>query len=444
MPTAGAGPAYFVATNGDDLNNGSQLSPWRTLGKALASVPAWSRIYVRAGSYNESVNVDKVGIAVEGYPGDPRPKIWAQNQEEKPAWVIRLNYTKSGFGADDCLLRNLEISGGSYYSIKTESNWDWGGDTLPEQRHGASRLVVEDCKVGDSGRDAFKFTPGSRDCVVRRCEVHDTGKRDASNADGIDAVNADRLLVEDSWFHDIATNGLYLKGGTAGGIVRRNRIERCGAGGIGIGFYTDLDYFDLLANPDAYENLHCLVYNNWVSDVAQHGIGCFSAFRPLIWHNTVLRAARSGRSAFNIDCGNTLPPTWTQVRPCRRVTAFNNIFQVDPSAGRPVVEIRNNGLTRETDELHLRSNRYDAISGQVIFKDSRKDRPFYGDLAAWKVHTGQDLDSLQGDLRLGTSGVPLPDSFCRNAATKLPDVRHDLVGYPRSDGKPDVGCYEGG
>jgi hypothetical protein len=57
---------------------------------------------------------------------------------------------------------------------------------------------------------------------VRRCEIHNTGRIyptgtpvDDMNAEGIDNVNGSRMLVEDNWIHDIATNGLYFKGGAA-------------------------------------------------------------------------------------------------------------------------------------------------------------------------------------------------------------------------------------
>ena len=218
MPSAGSGPAFFVSPSGNDSNPGSQIAPWRTIAKA-ALTPPWSRVYVRSGSYNESVTINNPGVALEGWPGDTlKPLIWAQNQEEKPSWVIRF-----GINADDCLLRNLEIQGGSYYCIKTESNWNWGGGMLPEQRHGSSRLTVESCKIHGSGRDCFKFTPGSRDCVVRNCEIFDSGLRDPSNAEGIDAVNCDRLWVVGNHIHDIATNGVYVKGGSIGSVIENNQ-----------------------------------------------------------------------------------------------------------------------------------------------------------------------------------------------------------------------------
>ena len=79
--------AKFVATNGNDNNAGTQSSPYRTLAAALAKSPAGAKIVLRAGSYNESVTVDKTDITIQSYPGEA---VWLDGS------VPVTNWSKSG------------------------------------------------------------------------------------------------------------------------------------------------------------------------------------------------------------------------------------------------------------------------------------------------------------------------------------------------------------
>ena len=58
--------SFFVASNGSDTNPGTQPNPWRTIQFAVDQVAPGDTIYVRAGTYNESVALNQEGI--EGNP----------------------------------------------------------------------------------------------------------------------------------------------------------------------------------------------------------------------------------------------------------------------------------------------------------------------------------------------------------------------------------------
>ena len=71
-----SGSAFYVSPSGSDSNTGTQLSPWKTIQHAANSVHAGDTIYVRAGTYNESVTIAVSGSAAAGpvifqsYPGE--------------------------------------------------------------------------------------------------------------------------------------------------------------------------------------------------------------------------------------------------------------------------------------------------------------------------------------------------------------------------------------
>ena len=70
-----SGKVFWVATTGNDANDGSEDKPIRTISKAVEAVAPGDVIYVRAGSYVESIVIKKSGeegksIILSCAPGD--------------------------------------------------------------------------------------------------------------------------------------------------------------------------------------------------------------------------------------------------------------------------------------------------------------------------------------------------------------------------------------
>lgn len=69
------GPAKFVdAKRGDDAGDGSRATPWKTLRRAIAALKPGDTLYVRGGTYYESVRVSLNGtpqkpITIRAFPG---------------------------------------------------------------------------------------------------------------------------------------------------------------------------------------------------------------------------------------------------------------------------------------------------------------------------------------------------------------------------------------
>jgi hypothetical protein len=76
LAQAPTGATYYVATNGDDSNNGSIESPWLTMQHAADTALAGDTVLVRGGVYNEYVEFHLSGDATAGpitfanYPGE--------------------------------------------------------------------------------------------------------------------------------------------------------------------------------------------------------------------------------------------------------------------------------------------------------------------------------------------------------------------------------------
>ncbi|MGC9293304.1 MAG: right-handed parallel beta-helix repeat-containing protein [Acidobacteriaceae bacterium] len=74
-PVVAQTPTYYVSTSGDDSNAGTLASPWRTIQHAANMVTAGDTVYVRTGTYNEVVTMQKSGtasapIVFSSYPGE--------------------------------------------------------------------------------------------------------------------------------------------------------------------------------------------------------------------------------------------------------------------------------------------------------------------------------------------------------------------------------------
>jgi hypothetical protein len=53
---------YYVATNGNDANPGGQSQPFRTIAKGISVLVSGDTLYLRQGTYNESIDVARYNI----------------------------------------------------------------------------------------------------------------------------------------------------------------------------------------------------------------------------------------------------------------------------------------------------------------------------------------------------------------------------------------------
>jgi parallel beta-helix repeat protein len=71
----GKAATYYVATSGNDANNGALSTPFRTISHGAAVAQAGDTVYVRTGVYNDLVRISSKGTAaahvgIHAYPGE--------------------------------------------------------------------------------------------------------------------------------------------------------------------------------------------------------------------------------------------------------------------------------------------------------------------------------------------------------------------------------------
>lgn len=431
---------WYVATNGNDNNPGTQSSPFKTLPAAIEAANPGDEILLRGGNYiSQEIRVNKSDLHIKSYPGEWAIISAVTNVEDISA-CIWYNEPETTGGS----LERLEIIGGYYYAIKFETNWDWDNSVPFSQRRGVSNVTVKDCNIHHSGRDAVKLTPACANISILDSEIHHTGVGPGAlldfNAEGIDNVNAPNLSVRGCHFHDIATTGIYVKGGGRNCVIERNTLENCGEGGIYLGFYTDSEWFDTDFNPSYFENINGLVANNLIVNTQHAGIGLWGAKDPQVYNNTVINGgqAEHGGLFFNttdvwIDDNNSARVGSQNVR------VQNNIFVQSASQNLAMVRVREGSLTGNNV---IDNNFYYDPNGAVFLDDNLDWQEWT--LAQWKAQTFRDLHSFDTDPKLNATYHLQANSPCINLGVNLGVITLDLDGQLRSDGANDVGADEYG
>ena len=439
----------FVSTTGSDsTGNGSRAAPYRTLSRVLSPsagiVRAGDVVTLLATASNPVFNECDVRLRVPlTIRSDAARRAHIHCDIQTPDSVtIQIDPDASG-----SRLSNLEISGGRYYGIFLQTDWDVQGN--PGGR-GASNIVIEDVYVHDTGRDAIKITPKSDYVTIRRAEIARSGAGyapgtplDDKNAEGIDNVNGSFMIVEDSYIHDTATTGVYFKGGATDVIVQRNRIENVGIAGVLVGFDTSPEYFDTVRNPQYYEAIRGIVRNNVIRNANYAGIGLYAAQDSVVANNTVINTGNLGHAAlyFGVTFQDYEPAAG---RPANRgVVLRNNLVQ---QQGGDCIRIRYSdelgGLSGLAGAVDSDFNVFHAASGACVFADARPGSTLAGSgLAAWRTAMQADGASTEVAVALDSTGRPLSGGATEGRGAPLPAVVDDLQRVVRVS-PPDIGAHQ--
>jgi hypothetical protein len=433
---------WYVAPNGNDNNPGTLTLPFKTIPAAIEAASPGDVIDLRNGNYaSEEIRITKSNLTLRSYPGE-WAILTAPVNDENIASCIWYSEPEVSGGT----LERLEIEGGYYYGVSFETNWDWGGPA--NQRRGASNITIRNCKIHDTGRDCIKIKPACSNIQIIACELYNSGvgpsntpSNGGPNAEGIDNVNGDGMVVRNCYIHHISTTGVYMKGGVKDCIIEENLIYSTFEAGILLGFYTDAEFFDQDGtNPAYYECQYSLARNNIIYNTGGAGIGFFAARNCSAYNNTVVTASGDFHAPLYLSPGEIwIDNSTTLTPPNFNIQAYNNVFLDQSGTGDEdyTVQIRDGALSGTN---LIDRNIYHKTTGPAKFDDGLSWPALT--FTQWKSQMGFDANSKEANPVLDANLHLMAGSPAIDAGQNAPAAR-DYDTHPRI-GMPDIGADEYG
>jgi Right handed beta helix region len=401
---------FVVSARAPEGGSGSMTSPFQSISDAVEAAGPGDTIVVHGGTYTlgSTLWLSKAGLHLTGVSGE-RALIVGDEKVNALITIV----------ADGVTLQELTLQGG-FYGIKVDV------DTAKSTRN----VSIRNCEIGSTAADCLKLF-NADNLLIESCHIGPSGWQQKENAEGIDAVGSLKITIRGCLIEDIATNGVYLKGGTRDGVVERCLVRRCGNGGILLGQDTDPEF---MRNGVRNEAIHCVARNNIVVDTRTAGLGAYSAKDVAFENNTLIDVAKEGQAALWVVTNGREVPS-------ENVRFINNIVVV--GGDRPALFAKDAAGFPISDH-----NLFEAKKGRVRFvrevsSDDSLTRQWT--FAEWKQVTGQDAHSQEAaprlDLRMYRPDAGSPAS---SGGAKVDGFAEDYFGRRRSETGWGIGAVMAG
>lgn len=282
---------YYVSTQGNDSNPGTQSAPWKTVQKAANCVKQGDTVYIRGGVYNEKVILQSSGsennyITFASYPDE----------------VVTIDGTGIDWGYDWNYLFNLNSQ--SYVKLAglriVNSRW-FGIGSAPDSV-GCDNIIIENCSTyntkgsgiiikngtniildGNSVEKACTGAYGTQECIT----LNNTTNFEIKNNHVFNCTNE---------VSGAGGEGIDVKDGSSNGKIYNNIINDI----FKVSIYVD-SYSRYQSNIEVYGNT---VYNTSMGiAVATENNGLLENVQ--IYNNLVYNCVNWGLAVSGGGKGNT-------------------------------------------------------------------------------------------------------------------------------------------
>jgi hypothetical protein len=478
----GTGATFYVATTGNDSSAGTIGSPWKTIQHAANTVQAGDTVYVRAGTYNESVTiavsgsaatgpvtfqsytgetatVDGTGLSVAGSSVQGLFNVEDESYVTISGFVIQ-NYTTSSANSTPAGIwvtgsgSNIQILNNQVHNITTTS--EMNGNAFGIAVYG-SEAPASISNITISGNTVFNCKTGNSETVnvdgnVNGFTISNNTVHDNDNI-GIDAIGFEGVSPDPTV--DFARNG-EISGNTIYNISainnpgEGNEYDADGIyidGGSTIVVERNLTYANDLNIEVASEHsghfaIDVIVRNNLVYFANSVGIsiGGFSTAVGGTQNCTIVNNSLFGNDTKNTGSGEF------QVQYHATGNIFENNIVYATSQGLFVNNYTNSEPNPVTVDYNIYFSSVGATSANFVWNGTN-----YTGFATYQSGANVDSHSQYSDpLFVSTATAPnlqlQSTSPAINAGTNLgPTVvgTLDYAGNPRVSGTAiDIGAYE--
>lgn len=437
---------YYVSPSGSNANAGTSIAaPKQTIGAATALANPGDVIEVRAGTYTENVVITRPGasnawITLRGYPGDAMPvvrrtgsgsTIYFYHQACEDAVTANLS------GNTDCMpfywiVQGLEVRGSAT-----------GGADGNAIKIDTPKVRVIGNKLCCAVADVVKIVRTANDVEVINNEIWQNSAitTPSANAQGIDIVGADRIIVRGNHFHDIPDIGVYAKGNARNPLFESNLFVNIGGSGNGhalmLGQETDIE----LLRDGNFETYDGVIRNNVVLGSTWACFAISSSSNARAVHNSCYNTGSLLHGSIFLS-NESLSGQGSQ-----GIEVANNIIVANPT--QPAVHVTT-GAMALADTLYIHDNIYWTTTGVApTFIANSDDGP--GDIDYWQssyaAWTAEPDTSrvVNPQFRSTTGGwnalTLLGTSPAINKAGGTISATRDISNFNR-DSRPDIGARE--
>jgi serralysin len=266
----------WVSPAGDDLADGSEASPFKTIQKAVNVATPGQAIMVRAGEYRENIKLRISGTATApiwllSADGPQRAKLYPADPSASVIYAA---------GIDNFVVQGFEVIGGRY-----GIQFNRAGNDFSCLCH---NIVVIGNLIHGTVEDGIKVSHTDNAFVIGNT-IYDVAE------EGIDilAVNDGVVAYNEIDGARSTAAGMFAKGGSLRVAIHHNYIHNVVADGISVGGQTGPEFF----RPDqnTYEAKDCVCSDNYVEGVNENTIVCKGAVASKALNNYCL--GKSGYSS---------------------------------------------------------------------------------------------------------------------------------------------------
>lgn len=266
----------WVSPAGDDLGDGSEARPFKTIQKAVNAATAGQAIMVKAGEYRENIRLRVSGTATA--------PIWLLSADgPQDAKLYPADPAASvifGPGVDNFIVQGFEIIGGRYGIQFNRTGSDFS--------HLCHNIVVIGNVIHGTVEDGIKVSHTDNAFVIGNT-IYDVAE------EGIDilAVNDGVVAYNEISGARSPAAGMFAKGGSLRVVMHHNYIHNVLADGISIGGKTGPEFFR--PEQNTYEAKDCIASDNYIEGVNENTIVCKGAVASKALNNYCL--GKSGYSS---------------------------------------------------------------------------------------------------------------------------------------------------
>lgn len=259
LTLAASGNSYYIATTGSDSNPGTLAQPWATLQHAAEVMQPGDTVYVRSGTYTQSVVLRRSGsvnqpLTFAAYPGET--VILDGANTEYAAFQNDPNDNVSDITINGFTIRNYRGFGIVFWSINhriTLTNLtirDNAGEGIRFSNGDGNRVQNVLLQNNEGGFDCTPILPGDgtdtgcTNLYIADTRALDNGTQGDTGTDAFAVEKGDRILVERSIARGGPGDGFDFKSNntTLSQVVSSNTRNNFKLWGIGSTLVNALGY----------------------------------------------------------------------------------------------------------------------------------------------------------------------------------------------------------